>query len=89
MPAQVGTNVRSVTHNRLGAVAVKSRAHQVGMPRRAGVDLGGADPFAAADSGDPGGPHQPGDLVTTDVVAGASCCFPQLAGTVDPVVVLP
>ena len=68
---------------------MKSRPDQIGMPRRGGVGLGGADPFAAAGPGDAGGPHQPGDLVTADVVAGPAGGLPQLAGPVDPVVVLP
>ena len=38
---------------------------------------------------DAGGPHQPGDLVTADVVAGTPGRLPELPGPVDPVVVLP
>ena len=64
-------------------------AHQIGMPRRGRVGFGGADPFAAPDPGDARRPHQPGDLVTADVVAGPAGGLPQLAGPVDPVVVLP
>src|ERR1700756_554990 len=59
------------------------------MPRCARVGLGRAHPFAPPGTGDPGSAHEPGDLVTADIVAGAPCCFPQLASTVDPVVVLP
>jgi len=68
---------------------VKSRAYQIGMPRRGGVGFGGADPFAAPSSGDAGGPHVPGDLITSDVVASTAGGFPQLAGTVDAIVVFP
>jgi hypothetical protein len=53
------------------------------------VGLGGADPLAAASPGDAGGPHVPGDLITSDVVASTAGCFPQLAGTVDAIVVFP
>lgn len=42
-------------------------------------------PFAAADSGDSGTAHEPGDLVTADIVASTAGSFPQLAGAVDPV----
>ena len=59
------------------------------MPRRGGVGFGGAYPFAAPHSGDPGGPHQSGDLIPAEVVTSPAGGFPQLAGTVDPVVVFP
>ncbi len=64
-------------------------AHQIGMTRRGGVGFGGADPFAAARSGDASGPHMPGDLITSDVMASTAGCFPQLAGAVDAIVVFP
>ena len=78
-----------MTHSWLGAVAVKSRSTRSGCRAGAGVGFGGADPFAAAQPCDAGGPHQPGDLITADVVAGPAGGFPQLAGPVDAVVVLP
>ena len=59
------------------------------MPRRGGVGFGSADPFAATSTGDAGGPHVPGDLITSDVVASTAGGFPQLAGTVDAIVVFP
>src|SRR5262245_45613630 len=59
------------------------------MTRGGGVRSGGAAPFAATRSGDAGGAHVPGDLITSDVVAGTAGCFPQLARPVDAVVVLP
>jgi hypothetical protein len=55
------------------------------MPRCGGVGFGGADLFAATHSGDAGGPHVPGDLSTS----GATRCFPEHAGTLDAVVVVP
>ena len=64
-------------------------AHQIGMARGGGVRFGGADPFAAPHTGDPGSPHEPGDLVPAEVVAGTAGGFPQLARPVDAVVVLP
>jgi len=39
--------------------------------------------------GDAGGPHVPGDLITSDVVASTAGCFPQFTGTVDAIVVFP
>lgn len=53
------------------------------MARRGGVGFDSADPFAAPRSGDAGGPHVPGDLIPSDVVASTAGGFPQLAGTVD------
>jgi len=44
--------------------------------------------FGAPDAVDPGAAHQPGDLVTADVQAGAAGGTPELAGSVDAVVVL-
>ena len=40
-------------------------------------------------AGDPSVAHQPGDLIAADVMPGAAGGLPQLAGTVDAVVVLP
>ena len=59
------------------------------MARRSRVRPGGAHPLAAPNTSDPGGPHQPRDLIAADVIPAAVGRFPQLAGTVDPVVVLP
>ena len=87
-PEQVGTCVRSITHSTFGAVAVKS-AHQIGMPLRHRIEFGGPHPLAAADALDAGGPHQTGDLITSDIVTVPAGGLPQLAGAVDPVVVLP
>ena len=59
------------------------------MSGHARVGLGGPDPLGAPHALDPGGAHQPGDLVPADVVAGAAGRLPDLPGAVDPVVVLP
>jgi hypothetical protein len=61
---------------------------QIGMPHGGRVGFGGADAFAATHPFDADSPHQPGDLIAADGVAGATCCFPQLASPVDTVVVL-
>ena len=53
-------------------------AHQIGMPRGGGIGFCGADPFAAASSGDAGGPHVPGDPITSDVVAARRAAFHSL-----------
>ena len=56
------------------------------MARRRGVGAGGAHPPATAHPSMPGCTHQPGDLVTADVMAGAAGRLPQLVRPVDPVV---
>lgn len=63
--------------------------HQIRVPRRRRVGLGGPDAFAAPHTLDADNPHQPGHLVSADVVAGPTGGFPQLSGPVDAVVVLP
>ena len=85
-----GRHERQIGHPQLiGRGRGEIPAHQIGMPRRGGVGFGGADPFAAPSSGDAGGPHVPGDLITSDVVASTAGGFPQLARTVDAIVVFP
>ena len=64
-------------------------ADQVGVTRAGRIGPAGADLLAASGAFDAGDAHQPGGLVAADVVTGANCRFPQLAGAVDPVVVLP
>ena len=84
------TSAFQVGHPQLiGRIGGEVAAHQIGMARRGGVGFGSADPFAAPSAGDAGGPHVPGDLITSDVVASTAGCFPQLAGTVDTIVVFP
>ena len=78
-----------MTHSWFGCRRGEVPSHQVRVARRARVRPGGADPLSAPDTLDPSGAHQPGDLVPADVVPGAAGGLPQLAGTVDPVVVLP
>ncbi len=53
------------------------------------VRLRGADPLAALHTRDPSGTHQPGYLISTDVITGTLSRLPDLPRTVDPVVVLP
>ena len=67
---------------------IPQRWTRSGCRTAAGVGFGGADAFAATHPFDADSPHQPGDLIAADVVAGATCCFPQLASPVDTVVVL-
>ena len=59
------------------------------MPWGAEVGLGGADPLPAPHTLDALDPHQAGDLVAPDVMAGSPSRYTELAGAVDPVVVLP
>ncbi len=59
------------------------------MPGGGRVRLGGPDPFAATHPFQARGTHQPPDLITADVMAGAAGGLPQLAHALDPVVVLP
>lgn len=51
--------------------------------------MGGADPFPPPHTDDPKLSHQPRHLVTADVVAGTAGGFPELAGSIYPVVVVP
>ncbi|KZS57342.1 hypothetical protein A4G28_26730 [Mycobacterium ostraviense] len=67
-PAQLGTNVRSVTHSWLGAVAVKSRPTRSGWRGAPGSSLVVRTRLPWR-FGDPGGPHQSSDLVAADIVA--------------------
>jgi len=62
---------------------------QIRVTRRGRVGFGGADSFAAPYAFDASGTHQPGHLISPDVMAGSAGCFPQLARPVDAVVVLP
>ena len=59
------------------------------MPRVHPVGLGGAQASTPAGSGDAGGPHVPGDLIASDVMAGTPGGFPEFAGAADPVIVFP
>jgi hypothetical protein len=87
-PANVGTNVGSVTHNWFGPGRGEVPLHQVPMPSRSRARLGGANPFGAPHAFDALGAHQSSDLVTTDIVPGTLGGLPQLASPLDPVVVL-
>ena len=85
-----GGHERQIGHPELvGCGGGEVPAHQIGMPGRGGVGFGGADLSAATSTGDAGGPHVPGDLITSDVVASTAGCFPQFTGTVDAIVVFP
>jgi hypothetical protein len=46
------------------------------MTRRGGIGFGGADPLAAARSGDTGNAHVSGDLIAPDVVASTATSTP-------------
>jgi hypothetical protein len=59
------------------------------MPRRERFRARGADPFGACGALDALGAHEPGDLVTADVVPGPTSGLPQFPRAVDAVVVLP
>jgi hypothetical protein len=74
-----GTNVRSVTHNWL----VAARLTRSGCRCTPGSGLV-VRTRAATGSGDPSLSHEPGDLVTADIVAAEPRCLPQLADAVDP-----
>jgi hypothetical protein len=77
-PAQVGTNVRSVTHNWFGALAVIP-LDQIRVAPRRQVRFGGAHPLAAPQALDASRPHRPGHLVSAHVVADPTRRLPQLA----------
>jgi len=60
--------------------------HQVGGPHRSGVSPGGEAVAGSGGALDAEDPHQPGDLVTADVDAGAHRGGVQLAAPIDGVV---
>lgn len=64
------------------------RFTRCGVPRRTWVSFGGAHLFAATHPLYSGRTHQPPDLITAHVVAGAAGGLPQLSHAPDPVVVL-
>ena len=59
------------------------------MPLSGRVRLGGLALLASPEPLDAGQAHEPVHLVTSDVVAGASRCLPELAHPIDPEVRLP
>lgn len=87
-PAQVGTNVRSVTQSLFGAVAANSR-HQVWVSRGSRIGPGRLDPLRERCALDAGSAHQPTGLVAADVDPVAASGLPELANTIDAGVVPP
>ena len=76
-PAQVGTNVRSVTQSWLGAVAANWRFTRSGCRSAAGSGLVVRTRLPRRTPSMPG-THQPGHLVTADIVAGPAGDFHSL-----------
>ena len=62
---------------------------QVRVPCGQRIRVGGPDLPGTPHPFDPGCPHQPGDLVTADVIPGPPGGLPELVRPVDPVVVHP
>ena len=76
-----------MTHSWFGRAGGEVPLHEIRRPRCATGRAGWcATPLAAAHALDAGLAHQPGDLITADLMAGTPRCFPELVGSVDAVV---
>jgi hypothetical protein len=85
-----GWHERQVGYPQLiGSVGSEVAADQVRVAGHTLLGSGGADPLGAPHALDPGGAHQPSDLVPADVVSGTLGGLPDLPSAVDPIVVLP
>ncbi len=88
-PAQVGTNVRSVTQSRFGATAVNSRFTGSGCRAEVGSGRVVFTRFDRIASLDTYRPHKPARLVPTDLAPGAPSRLPELPDPIDAVIVFP
>ena len=88
-PAQVGTNVRSVTQSRFGAVAVNSRLTRSGCLAEAGSGLVVVTRFETGRALDARCAHQPAGLVSTDLDPRHGGRLPELTGPVNAIIRLP